>query len=82
MSDLATRLREARLKKGMTARALSKSAGLASAHVALIESRRRTTVAGDTLDKLARVLDVSIDWLVTGSVSEHGAPASLPPNAA
>lgn len=82
MSDLATRLREARTKKAMSARSLAKAAGLASAHVALIESRRRTTVAADTLEKLARVLDVSIDWLVTGTVSEHGAPVSNPPTAA
>lgn len=82
MRDIADRVREARKKKGLSARAVADAAGLTPSHVTMIETRRkgvREGLSSETLRKLANVLDVSIDWLVTGEVAEHGAPKSLPP---
>jgi transcriptional regulator with XRE-family HTH domain len=82
MQDMATRLREARKRKGLSARALADAAGLTPTHVSMIESRRkgvRDGLSSETLRRLCHVLDVSIDWLVTGKAAEHGAPKSLPP---
>lgn len=66
MSD---RIKRARLRAGFSARKLSRLAGLADGHVAMIE---RGHVDGSvvTIGRLARVLGVSIDWLVFG---EHNA---------
>ncbi|MBX3205137.1 MAG: helix-turn-helix transcriptional regulator [Labilithrix sp.] len=52
---------------GLSARALSRLAGLASeGHVASIEAERLAARA-ETLSAIARVLGTSLDWLVNGS---------------
>lgn len=82
MRDIADRVREARKKRGLSARGLAFAAGLSPTHVTLIEARRKGMKDGlsaETLRRLADALFVSIDWLVTGVESEHGAPKSLPP---
>lgn len=82
MQDMAWRLREARTRKGLSARALAEKAGLTATYVSMIESRRKGAKEGlssETLRHLADVLDVSIDWLVTGETSDRGAPESIPP---
>lgn len=76
MSGLAERLREARLRAGLTARALDEKAEITSGHTALIESGRRESPAVETVRKLAAALGVSLDWLVTGAERESG--PSLP----
>lgn len=62
MSD---RLREARRLSGLSARALSRCAGLAETHVSLIESGA-TNMGTQTAERLANALGVSLDWLVSG----------------
>lgn len=82
MVDIADRIREARTKRNLSARALARAAGLSENYISLIESRAKGTDLGlgsRTLERVAKVLDVSIDWLVTGETTDRGAPESLPP---
>lgn len=83
MSGLAERLREARERAGLSARALDEKAEITAGHTALIESGRRESPAVETIRKLAAALDVSIDWLVTGAEREsgHALPADDEPRA-
>ncbi len=67
MNRLAERLREARERLGLSARALDEKADITAGHTALIESGRREHPAVETVRKLAAALDVSLDWLVTGT---------------
>lgn len=69
VSGLAERLREARERAGLSARALDEKAGITPGHTTLIESGRRESPAVETIRKLAEALGVSIDWLVTGRES-------------
>lgn len=64
---IGERLREARLLGELSARELSGLAGVAAGHVALLESGEREHPRSDTLVALARVLGVSLDWLVSGN---------------
>ncbi len=69
---LAGRLRRARELSGLSARALSRLAGLSAAHVSLIEDARPNLEA-QTAAKLARVLGVTMEWLVSGTGAEPSA---------
>lgn len=66
MAGLADRLREARERAGLSARALDERAEITPGHTTLIESGRRENPAVETIRKLAAALGVSLDWLVTG----------------
>jgi transcriptional regulator with XRE-family HTH domain len=63
---LAGRLKRTREMSGLSARSLSKLAGLSAAHVSLIEADRPNLEA-QTAAKLARVLGVTMEWLVNGT---------------
>lgn len=68
MVNMSTRerLREAREKKGLSARALSRAAGLSHSTVAMFESGAREHMTTETVDKLCRALDISVEWLIRG----------------
>lgn len=68
MADtLPDRLRQARDLAGISARKLSRLADLAPVHVSLIESNERPRIEAETAEKLARVLGISLDWLISGT---------------
>ena len=66
MKTLADRLRYARDAAGCPAVTLAALAGLASAHVGMIERGERTRLEYSTLSRIARVLGVSAEWLGEG----------------
>lgn len=64
---VAERLKHAReLVDGLGQRELDRLSTLGMGHVSMIESGRRPNIEGATAVKLARVLGVSVDWLLTG----------------
>lgn len=63
---LSDRLRIARKAADLTARELSKRAGLAEGHVAMIERGTVDDGRVQTIAKIADALGVSLDWLVFG----------------
>lgn len=60
------RLHVVRVRAGLSARELSRLAGLTGAHVGLVESGTIKAVGAPTAAALARVLGCSLDWLVLG----------------
>lgn len=66
------RLRVVRVRAGLSARELSRLAGLTGAHVGLVESGAIRDVGTSTATALAGVLGCSLDWLVRG----QGTPPS------
>lgn len=72
-SGIAARLKQARAHSGITIRALAKSAGIASSAITDTEIGDRIPRA-DTLEKMARALNVSACWLAYG---EGNAPVWL-----
>lgn len=64
---LPERLAAARQFAGLSARALDRLAGLGEGHVSMIESGRRPRIEAGTAEALARVLGLSLDWLLAGS---------------
>jgi transcriptional regulator with XRE-family HTH domain len=73
--DIAERLSEARGKSGLSARDLSLKAGLTQSVVGQIERRDVANPSATTLGSIARVLGVSVDWLLFGD--EVGAPGDV-----
>jgi transcriptional regulator with XRE-family HTH domain len=69
-ATLGDRLRQARELSGLSARALDRLAGLASAHSSHIERGVKKSISVDTAIGLARVLGISLDWLLTGAGDE------------
>lgn len=67
MDTLVKRLQWARDAAGLSQRALSGLAGLASSHVQLIESGRAEGINVSTAQRLTGVLGVSLDWLMAGT---------------
>jgi len=66
-SGIGLRLREARTVAAVSARELDRLADTTEGHTSLIESGVVQNANAETLAKLAAVLGVSLDWLVTGS---------------
>lgn len=64
--SLAERVRAARLKTGLSARAIDSLAGLGAGHCALIEAGIRSNISLQTAQALADALEVSLEWLATG----------------
>lgn len=60
------RLLAARVLGGIPGSTLDRLAGLAEGHVRLIETGRRPNPEAATLEPLACVLGVSLDWLIAG----------------
>lgn len=68
LAMLAGRLRHARMLSGLSARELNELAlKRTGTHVSLIESGVRESPQADTLEKLARVLGITLDWLIAGT---------------
>ncbi len=66
MTTTGDRIRRARLHKGMTAEELALQAGYATqSGIANLENRA-TGRGGYRLPKIAQVLNVSLDWLLSG----------------
>lgn len=65
--QLGERLRIARSLAGISARELDRLAGRSVGHAALIERGDRPRVEAETAAAYARVLDVDLNWLITGS---------------
>lgn len=64
-TGIGTRLSDLRTLAGISARGLSKLAGLSEVHVRTIELRDRD-IDTSTAARLATVLGTSLDWLVMG----------------
>jgi transcriptional regulator with XRE-family HTH domain len=64
---LGKRIRELRKKKGLSQEKLAVKAGITLRHFARLESSSPPAVAFDTLDAIARALDVPLPSLVTFS---------------
>lgn len=62
------RLAEAIQAKGMKPYRAEELAGLKRGHINHILSGKRRNVSAETLLKLQQVLDVSVDWLLTGAL--------------
>lgn len=65
-SPVGLRLQEARRLVDLSARELDRLAGTTPGHASLIESGVVSNVKLETAKGLARVLGVSLDWLVNG----------------
>lgn len=79
MSTFPERLKEARINKGFTCRALSERIESAESTVSQIERGSIENPGAKTVAALAAALDVSIDWLLTG---EGRGPSAVGPNEA
>jgi transcriptional regulator with XRE-family HTH domain len=79
VEDLASRLRLARLQRGLGVNELTRKAGLGGGQVSSIENGRRSKqVAAETIRALAQALEVRYEWLATGhGVMESGADSRL-----
>jgi transcriptional regulator with XRE-family HTH domain len=64
------RLQWARTEAGISGRHLDRLAGLALGHTSLLEAEKKQSVELPTVRALARVLGVTLDWLVEGKVDE------------
>jgi transcriptional regulator with XRE-family HTH domain len=65
-STFASRLRRARLARGLGSRELDRKAKLNEGHVSVLEGRGGDASA-TTTEKLARALDVDATWLLFGT---------------
>lgn len=72
MSVLGDRLREMRKKRGLTQREVAEPIGIAVSTLGMYESGKREPDV-DTLKKLARFFNVTVDYL-TGSEMEELSP--------
>lgn|GEM_PF-2772564 len=61
---VARNVRRFREAKGLSQAALGRAAGIAAAHVSMIESGRRADPQGSILQALARALGVTVDALL------------------
>lgn len=62
---IGERLREARLERGLSVRALSEAAGVSKSAISSIETGEHDPSC-TTVERLARALDVSPCWLAYG----------------
>lgn len=67
LRTLQARLRYARKLTGKSASAIDAEAGLTRCHTWQIETGRKPRIELETARKLAAALDVSLDWLVSGT---------------
>jgi transcriptional regulator with XRE-family HTH domain len=66
MSTIADRLEEVRGKRGVSRRGLAADAGVSGGLVAQIERGAIKSPRGETIEKLAKALNVDAGWLLTG----------------
>lgn len=67
---LQRRLQAARIRAGLSARRLDDLAGLTPGYTSLIEAGKRANIGARTADAIARVVGVSLDWLIRGDGNE------------
>src|ERR1700738_585623 len=72
---IGQRLRQARLRSGLSTLALDALAGTARGHTSMIENGKRANIEVRTADSLAGVLGLSLDWLLRGHGSLPAASA-------
>ena len=70
-TPLGLRMRRTRIARGLSMRALAEAAStrdatMSHAAISLLESGRQATLAAVTAVRLARVLGVTVEWLVDG----------------
>lgn len=68
--SIAEKLREARLKKGLTQEALGLLSGLGRVYINHVEKGRYKNITIQTIQKLADALDVSTDELIESETSD------------
>lgn len=69
--DIAERMVEARKKKGWTQADLAKASGIKLSRISEMESVHIRSQLPD-VEKLAKILDVSVDWLIDAQLDCHG----------
>lgn len=74
---IGDRIKAARLEAGLTQQEVATEVGVSRAAVALWESNQSKTLKGQNLVRVARALNVTPDWLLTGRGSKH--PIQLHP---
>lgn len=67
--EMGSRIRELRKRKGMTQEQLAEKLEISPKHMSCIE-RGLSGMSIEHLSNIAKVLDVSLDYLVNGSVAE------------
>lgn len=67
---LGKRIKEERLRKGLTQEQLAEEVNITRLYVTFIENGNRT-VRIDVLERISTSLDVSIEYLIKGSISTH-----------
>lgn len=70
---IGSRLKSIRCEKKMNTKELSQRSGVSESFICSIE-RGEYITTGKTAEKLARALDVGIDWLLTGDESKKEYP--------
>lgn len=70
-SNTATRLRRARKLKGLGVNELAKKCNMEAATISRFENQKIKSMALPTLRRLAKALNVTIDELVVGPLSEE-----------
>jgi transcriptional regulator with XRE-family HTH domain len=80
LDSFGKRLHYARTSRGLKARELARLAGLSESHPTLLESGRqgRGHVSADVASKLAKALEVSLEWLVNGGEAPALKPFASP----
>ncbi|ABE30412.1 helix-turn-helix family protein [Paraburkholderia xenovorans LB400] len=74
--SIAERLKEAREIAGLSQGQVAKRLGMHRPTISEIEAGRRK-VAADELDLFAELYDVSVEWIVNGSVKDEAADARM-----
>lgn len=72
LPPVARNVRRLREAKDLSQAALGRAAGIAAAHVSMIESGRRADPQGSVLQALARALGVTVDELLREEPVEGG----------
>lgn len=67
ISGLSDRLRIARERAGLSARALGRAAGLGTRTISLLESGARPDPRRSTIEAISKTLGVSLEWLLLGT---------------
>ena len=71
-STFGERLFFARHKLGLSQEELGEKVGLSGHTIGRLERGRSTQIKNDALRSLARVLGVSVDWLLTMDIPDEG----------
>jgi len=65
-APFGTRMRAARLERGITQKALAEAGGITPASLNLLEKGRNKMVRADVAIRMADAMNVSVRWMVTG----------------